>query len=358
MLFDPRPKVNKKDLYDFEKEFEFLKKNIGEPLLVVSGLRRTGKTSLILSTLNDSDIPYVFFDMRSMPNSRRDLYHLLSEGLTDFLTRISNKEKFYKSLTKMLKLIRGISVDGFEVSLSWGKDRASLVEILRALDESCAEYGIKAVIVFDELQRVTGKLSVELANAIAYSYDHLRNLSFIVSGSEMGVLYRFFDEPNAPLYGRAYLEVKTRRLDKEKSIDFLKRGFEESKIRVNDEELEAAVDKLDGIIGWLTYYGYSRTMQNRDFESIWREAVTMARQELENFLKNRVSAERYRAVLKFLANGEREWKELKKKMEDLEGRVLSERVLYDILITLRKYSIIDDQNNFLDPLAEEAAKNL
>ncbi|HEW64428.1 ATP-binding protein [Fervidicoccus fontis] len=358
MLFDPRPKVNKKDLYDFEKEFEFLKKNIGEPLLVVSGLRRTGKTSLILSTLNDSDIPYVFFDMRSMPNSRRDLYHLLSEGLTDFLTRISNKEKFYKSLTKMLKLIRGISVDGFEVSLSWGKDRASLVEILRALDESCAEHGIKAVIVFDELQRVTGKLSVELANAIAYSYDHLRNLSFIVSGSEMGVLYRFFDEPNAPLYGRAYLEVKTRRLDKEKSIDFLKRGFEESKIRVNDEELEAAVDKLDGIIGWLTYYGYSRTMQNRDFESIWREAVTMARQELENFLKNRVSAERYRAVLKFLANGEREWKELKKKMEDLEGRVLSERVLYDILITLRKYSIIDDQNNFLDPLAEEAAKNL
>ncbi|MGB9830944.1 MAG: AAA family ATPase, partial [Fervidicoccus fontis] len=320
--------------------------------------RRTGKTSLILSTLNDSDIPYVFFDMRSMPNSRRDLYHLLSEGLTDFLTRISNKEKFYKSLTKMLKLIRGISVDGFEVSLSWGKDRASLVEILRALDESCAEHGIKAVIVFDELQRVTGKLSVELANAIAYSYDHLRNLSFIVSGSEMGVLYRFFDEPNAPLYGRAYLEVKTRRLDKEKSIDFLKRGFEESKIRVNDEELEAAVDKLDGIIGWLTYYGYSRTMQNRDFESIWREAVTMARQELENFLKNRVSAERYRAVLKFLANGEREWKELKKKMEDLEGRVLSERVLYDILITLRKYSIIDDQNNFLDPLAEEAARNL
>ncbi|AFH42166.1 AAA family ATPase [Fervidicoccus fontis] len=358
MLFDPRPKVNKKDLYDFEKEFEFLKKNIGEPLLVVSGLRRTGKTSLILSTLNDSDIPYVFFDMRSMPNSRRDLYHLLSEGLTDFLTRISNKEKFYKSLTKMLKLIRGISVDGFEVSLSWGKDRASLVEILRALDESCVEHGIKAVIVFDELQRVTGKLSVELANAIAYSYDHLRNLSFIVSGSEMGVLYRFFDEPNAPLYGRAYLEVKTRRLDKEKSIDFLKRGFEESKIRVNDEELEAAVDKLDGIIGWLTYYGYSRTMQNRDFESIWREAVTMARQELENFLKNRVSAERYRAVLKFLANGEREWKELKKKMEDLEGRVLSERVLYDILITLRKYSIIDDQNNFLDPLAEEAARNL
>ncbi len=49
MLFDPKPKTRKVDLFNFEKEFNRLSYLINDPLtrlIVVKGLRRTGKTSL------------------------------------------------------------------------------------------------------------------------------------------------------------------------------------------------------------------------------------------------------------------------------------------------------------------------
>ena len=55
LLSDPRPKVSRRDLYDFDEELEALSKYLKEPLTVVSGLRRTGKTSLVLTALNESD---------------------------------------------------------------------------------------------------------------------------------------------------------------------------------------------------------------------------------------------------------------------------------------------------------------
>ncbi|MEM3715308.1 MAG: ATP-binding protein, partial [Nitrososphaeria archaeon] len=58
VLFDPRPKRLKKDIYDFDDEFHRLRNAIGQPLILVSGLRRTGKTSLILSVLEDCNVPY------------------------------------------------------------------------------------------------------------------------------------------------------------------------------------------------------------------------------------------------------------------------------------------------------------
>jgi len=63
MLFDPRPKTSKNDLYNFNEEFELLLKNIEKPMVIVSGLRRTGKTSLVLTALSESDKPYIFIDL-------------------------------------------------------------------------------------------------------------------------------------------------------------------------------------------------------------------------------------------------------------------------------------------------------
>ncbi|MGC8567304.1 MAG: hypothetical protein ACP5I6_06750 [Caldisphaera sp.] len=97
MLFDPRPKTNRKDLYDFQDKLNLIKKYIGQHLIVVTGLRRTGKTSLILTSLSEHNSPYIFFDLRAIPKSRKELYRLISTGLTDFLSRTSKWEKFTKN---------------------------------------------------------------------------------------------------------------------------------------------------------------------------------------------------------------------------------------------------------------------
>lgn len=358
MLFDPKPKRRREDLYNFDEELAMLRKFFGEPLTVVIGLRRTGKTSLILTALEEVTTPYLFIDLRSVVRSWREFYELLSYCLTDFLSRVSRVRGFYEYLQRVLGVIRGVSVSGFSVEFSWGRDRPTPIQIFTAIDSVAEEYGTKVLIVFDEIQRATGVIGSAIQSSIAYAYDHLKNISFILSGSEMGVVYRFLKDPEAFLYGRAYLEVRTRRLSRYESIDFLERGFSELNYRVSREEVEEAVDKLDGVIGWLTYYGYTRVFQRRNPEEIWRDAIGLARDELNNFLMYRVSKDRYRLVLKLLAQGVREWGKLKLELERIEGHKVSDRVLHEILHTLRSHSIIDEENRFLDPLVEEASKTL
>jgi len=94
-----------------------------------------------------------------------------------------------------------------------------------------------------------------------------------------------------------------------------------------------------------------------DLEEIKREAVGLAKTELENFLKGRVSS-RYRLVLKLLTEGVKEWSLLKRGLEKVEGRELSDRVLYEILQQLKAHSIIDEENNFTDPVIRKASKSI
>jgi len=357
MLFDPRPKTSKSDLYNFDKELEELEENVGKPMVVVSGLRRTGKTSLVLTALSESDNPYIFIDLREGFQSYRDLYQLLSRSSSDFVSRISRGRMLRELFLKGLKRLRGVSLAGLSVSFSWGKDRFLLTEFFGALDELGERVGEKVVVVFDEFQRSRGNIGLTLHNAIAYSYDYYRNLSFIITGSEMGVLYGILRDPENPLYGRTFIEIRTRKLERGESVDFLERGFKEAGREVPREEVDRVVEELDGIIGWLTYYGYLRVSGRADFEEVKREAVELARMELENFLRQRVSR-RYRLVLKLLTEGVKEWSLLKRGLEKAEGRELSDRVLHEILQQLKTHSIIDEENNFTDPIVREASKSI
>jgi AAA+ ATPase superfamily predicted ATPase len=128
-------------------------------------------------------------------------------------------------------------------------------------------------------------LGLVLQDAISYSYDYHRNISFILTGSEMGVLYGILKNPKNPLFGRAFININTRKLNREESINFLEKGFDELNIKISKEEVERVVNELDGIIGWLTYYGYQRMLGKENFEEIKKDAIALAKQELENFIK-------------------------------------------------------------------------
>ncbi|GAB6943515.1 AAA family ATPase [Vulcanisaeta sp. JCM 14467] len=360
MLFDVKPKVRKADLFDFDEEFNRLFRLITNSLtrlIIVRGLRRTGKTSLILTVLNELGVPYVFIDVREVVRSRRGLYEVLSRALSDFLRRYSLRRALIDSVVKALSSVRGVGIHGFEVVLNWGRDRPLLSELFREFDRVSGDVGVRLVIVIDEAQRLSGPVGVEVWNAVAHAYDFLNNLLFILSGSEMGVLGSILSNPESPLFGRAYAEVTTRKLNRDESLEFLRRGFSEVGIEVDEGELEGVVDGLDGVIGWLTYYGYSRSVGGRDLDSIISDAVGMARQELENFIRLRASR-RYRVVLRLLALDVREWGLLKRRLEDYEGSRISDRVLHDILTTLKRHSIIDENLEFTDPVIRETAREL
>jgi len=68
-------------------------------------------------------------------------------------------------------------------------------------------------------------------------------------------------------------------------------------------------------------------------------AIDIAKNEVENFLRSRRS-ERYKALLKTLTI-ERSWSEIKKKLEDIEGRTINDKTLNELLNTLIDLSIVE-----------------
>ncbi len=135
-------------------------------LIVVRGLRRTGKTSLVLTTLNELGVPYVFIDVREVVRSRRGLYEVLSRALSDFLRRYSLRKALLNSIIKALSGVRGVRVHGVEVSLNWGRDRPLLTELFREFDGVSSSVGVGFVIVIDEAQRLGGSLGIEVWSAV------------------------------------------------------------------------------------------------------------------------------------------------------------------------------------------------
>jgi AAA+ ATPase superfamily predicted ATPase len=104
-----------------------------------------------------------------------------------------------------------------------------------------------------------GKSKIEFLNILAYAYDNLPNLKFVLTGSEVGLLLDTLklDDTSSPLYGRYVKIIRLERFDDKKSIELLRKGFEEFNMQFSEEVFYKIYEKVDGIVGWLTYFGYS-----------------------------------------------------------------------------------------------------
>ena len=339
MLFDLRPKSSRRELFDRERELEVLDgaASRGDPLVLVLGIRRIGKTSLLKAFLENWSGIYV--DMRGV-RCLADLYREIARGISSGLDK----------LRRLLEGIRGISIAGVEVEIRWrGRDSISLLGLLQELDRK----GERIVIVFDEVQVVRPPIATEIRNAIAYAYDHLRNVTVILSGSEIGLLRDFvgIDNPESPLFGRYALELRVERFPRDLSIEFLERGFRELGVSVSRDVIERAVELFDGIVGWLVFFGRAYVDGVRDLGRVMDLAVNLALEELDKLGK------REKLVLKAIASGARSWSEVRRFVEEREGVSIPKSTLTRIIRKLERLSIVEDYR-FLDPVYREAAKRL
>ena len=346
LLFDERPKTKREDLFDRQKELEELNRNVNRPFILLTGVRRIGKTSLLNVFLNEIGMPYILLDCRKLKENYgwKDFYQLLSKSSSKII--------------EFLKGIKGVRIFGGEVEFSWkGKDFVSLSDLFDHLNKN------RLIIAFDEAQKLRGPLSREIKEALAHAYDYDNNLTFILTGSEVGLLYDFLsvENPSSSLYGRYFHEIKLERFDKEMSVSFLEKGFSELSISVSDSIIEEIVNFFDGIPGWLTFAGnlYS---QVKDIEKVKEIAVNVALEELKNLLesKRKVSEQlgkRYLHVLKCLAEEKNSWSKLRDCISEKEGSTVSSSVLSNIINQLESMSIIKDYQ-FLDSIYKEASKKL
>lgn len=366
MLFDPRPKESRSELFDREKELESLSYFVksGSPLILCIGIRRIGKTSLIKVFLNENNYPYIYINARRLAEyqySIRGLYTLLAESIAS--SRFSNK------LLEYLRGLRGVKATilhgGVSIEFNWKRREPSITSLLEKLNNYGRDRNTFVLVVIDEAQELRilrGYNRLDFRQIIAYSYDNLHNLKFILTGSEVGLIYNFleFSKYDSPLYGRVRDEVILSRFSREESIAFLEAGFSEAGLSVPKNIIEEAVDALDGIPGWLAFYGYKVT-QTKRFDilgEILEEAVKVALSELEKIVK---ASRYYGLIMRAVAMGFNNWTSIKRAIEAWVGGPIHNKTLFNGLNRLVDLSVLVKENekyDFADPVYREAAKRL
>jgi len=364
LFFSLKPKTDIRNLYDREFEISELDNSLSkkEPIIVVSGIRRVGKTSLVRAYLNSRNIPYIWIDLRSALVDEnyvddQEITRQLEKGLSSLLPR-------HKKLKEGLKAISGISIFGVSVKFSEAVRQSTIISILETLDKIARE---RVIIVLDEAQYLRFLRQLNLLNIMAYAYDNLQNIGFILTGSEVGLLeeYLKLDDPKSPLYGRFIRVIKVKRFTKEQAMDYLVKGFKEAKMTPDIGHIESIVDALDGIVGWLSLYGYiavDKGNPNLPYDVFKERAFKLIKSELDKLLKK---SKYYKLILKAIALGNTAWSEIKEYIEYKLKRRINDSTLARYLKKLVKHSIIRRkekgrkiQYEFEDHLIKSYAKTL
>jgi hypothetical protein len=357
LYFDPRPKSRKEDLFNRENELEQLQKALSyTAMILVTGLRRTGKTSFVDVALSETDHPHIFLDMRDLP---------VIPSRVQILRKIETSfNKLFKKWTQVLnalKHVKGVNIAGSSITFQWGKEGVDLTELFDKIDTWAKSHNKRFLIVFDEVQLIRGDKNIP--KLLARIADVNRNIIIILTGSEIGLLYDFvgFGNPESPLYGRHFVEIKMRNFKKEEAKAFLQAGFKQINISCTDEIIEYAIKKLNGVVGWLTLFGAKcrdkRRCAKEIVDEVLDEGGKLARAEALKIVKYSL---RYGIILNFLSKVEKaNWTKIKTALEIHEKRSLPSSTFTDLLNRLVKTSLIEKENSeyrIADPLLAHGIK--
>ena len=323
MYFDIGPKERIKDFFNYREEYRKVRTALrrGERIIAIIGVRRVGKTSLMNVLFNDLDGINVWVDGRII-NDAKDLIAVLEQG-------IEQNGGIFGSIKSL-----GISISGMGITTG-----LSIEPKTKAVIRKCG----KIHLFIDEAQYAN---CMEIAKALSYLYDRFPNVQIIISGSEIRLIDEVLGITNSshPLYGRRVEIIELKRLDKEKSLEFLRLGFKQVSKRVPSSELEEVVERLDGLIGWLTLYGYERAIANSEhpLEKVEYIAMGIVEAELKRLLGNKRNKALYISILRYANN--RKWKELLSVVRDEIGKV-NNASFSRALKELVRYSFIEKIND-------------
>ncbi|MGC9069213.1 MAG: AAA family ATPase [Thermoprotei archaeon] len=336
MYFSPEPKYRREDLFDREKELNELDRifNVGSKIVLVTGIRRIGKTSLVSVYLNERKKTFALADLRGSSNSFQALYEMFSE----IINQIDKKEMIRTLLSK----ISGVQIGEFGISLSWKRgQRVELVKLIDAIDE----IGKEVMIAIDEAQKLRGALSNLFLEILAHCYDYCKNVKFVLTGSEAGLLHSLLriNDPESPLYGRFLPELRLFPFSRDESKKFLSEGLKQYKIPFNENLIELAFEYLDGIVGWLNELGLRCVLKGEINEEIIREvfnsAVKLQISEISHYSPN------YSLILEAIGKGYNTWSEMKKYISMKFKRTLLDSELFRYINNLKMRDYIYEQDN-------------
>jgi hypothetical protein len=341
MYFDTEPKGKKEDFFNYEHEYSELKKAIQrkDKLIFIVGVRRIGKTTLMNILYNEDKNLKVWIDGRIVTEPKKELFAAIYE-----VARVGKPKIFGK--------IQSLNVSAFGIGLDikiGPETRAEIEKKIKSTGRIC--------VFIDEAQKMN---TDDLSDVLSYFYDRFPNVSFIISGSEVGLVEAIIGEDDSehPLFGRSVKKLVMKRVDRNKAMDFLNAGFKQVDMKVKEQEMSEALDELDGLIGWLTLFGYEKgIMKNKEaLKKTSEMAARIAASELLHFLKNRKNKPLYLSIIRNV-NGI-SWNELKARAsKDLEEQ-LNPNLFSFAVRALLEHSFVekrDEKYHLSDPLLFKAS---
>jgi AAA+ ATPase superfamily predicted ATPase len=352
LYFDPRPKTKKEDLFNREKELTQFQDSLPyATIIIVTGLRRTGKTSFVDVALSETNHPSIFIDMRDLPvvPSRTEIVRKIETAFNKL------SKKWLTTLSTTLSHVKGVSLMGNSVTFDWSKQGINLTELLDHIDSWTKNHNQRFLLAFDEIQLIRGDKNIP--RLIARTADKNQNIVTILTGSEMGLLYDFlgFDSPESPLYGRHHVEIKMRNFNPQETKTFLNEGFKQINTPCPNNIIEYATEKLDGVAGWLTLFGArcrdAKKCSKQIVEDVLDEGGKLARAEAQKIVK---FSPRYGVILNYLSTTKKaSWTKIKTAIEIHEKRPLQSSTFTNLLNRLSKTSLVEKENStyhIADPL--------
>ncbi len=343
MLFDPKPKEKKNDLYNYDRELNLIVRELRDPktpLIVIKGLRRTGKSSILRVALNEAKLNYVLVDFREFEEIDRRTFFFEFSGVL---------EASLRRKTSIRGIIKAVSFMGMKVEFEKESKHDSAVRyihILRKINKWAQRRGTYFVLALDEAQEMT---KINFDKYLAFVYDNLDRIKIILTGSQIGLLNNILENPDRPLFGRARIDIETKYLNREHSVKFLKKGFNEVNIDIDQKAIHKAITSFNGVIGWLTLFGWyvSKGTEVEDaIEKVKELGIKLVKKELELFLLSRgTGRKRYIEVLKILTQGPKRWKEVKTILELRLNRKIANNQVTKYLKELVKYGFIQRKEN-------------
>lgn len=340
MYFEVEPKGRKEDFFNYGDDYGQVKAALQrkEKLTVVVGVRRVGKTSLLNVVYNETKGLKLWLDGRIITDPKKELFAAIFETVR------LGKPKIFGKIESLNISAFGL---GLDVKLETGS-HAELERKIRAAGQIC--------VFVDEAQRMDIQ---DLADVLSYFYDRFPQVSFVISGSEVGLVEKILGQNDAehPLYGREITKIVMERLDRNRSAEYLKTGFKQLGLKIEESEIEKAVDELDGLIGWLTLYGYERGIK-RSKDALGKTSESAARiaaSELVHFFKRVKNKGLYLSILKNATGTS--WGELRLRSGKELGRRLNPNLFNFALGKLVIYSFIEKKGEnygLADPLLQKA----
>jgi AAA+ ATPase superfamily predicted ATPase len=339
-LFNLNPKETPKELFGREKEIDELTRLIkARRWVALLGPRMVGKTSLIKATntkLERTGTRAIYVNLWGTRGTH-GLLNSLAHG-------INNEKNIVQKIKGAAEKIEGISLGpgGIAISLS-KKPMTTMWDLLATIGKQTQN----CIIELDEVQELS-VISGHLLKLLANTFNTYPNIVFVFTGSMFGLMKTLLEPTStSPLYGRSPAKLYLQPFDKKTAKEFLKKGLQEYNEPIDEDLIDEATERLDGIPGWLTLYGNNVTVRKlshqKALEETIHEGTKIVKDELEHFLEGR-DRSLYLASLKATATSSR-WGEIKGAIEKARGSAVNDATVLNTLENLKAAMLIDEKDN-------------